>query len=199
MFRAYLGALIARKAKELEVDVKIAALPWGGLSVEKKDTEEGATNKIFGDQLSEFPDDVKHLSPKEVNELVHHSTKLPSGHPGKWSGIRKEAALGDDTTAKRAAQNDFLWRKYCDLRNRGVNVTLELLKYIVQVDVTRSFLYPNITQLTDRHLKERAAGDSLTVVDPEKPPPRWHVESLSKEGVLSHWVGKLDSLVHYGK
>jgi len=199
MFRAYLKALITRKAKELETDVRIAALPWGGLSVEKKQSEEEVKSMIFGDILSEFPDDVTYLDPKGIQGLVERSKKLPEGKISKWSSIRSSAALGNDPVAKRAAQNDALWKKFCDLRNKGVNVTLELLKYIVKIDATRSFLYPNTTQLTDRHLKERAAGESLTVVDLEKCPPKWHVSNLSNEGTLSHWIGKLDTLVNYGK
>lgn len=195
MFRAFVSAALARKSAEFEAHIQVIMLPWGGLlGGKKKYTEEEAAS-LIDDPIQEFPNDVDYLIDKDVRGHLDNAKRLPPSHISRWTKERADAALGSHVVAKRAAQNDELWRKYKTLRERGVMVTPGILKQIIRVDATRSRLYPNITELTHRHQEERATKLPLTRVDPRGEPPKWFIENLSKKGEFDKLIGKLTMLV----
>jgi len=162
----------------------------------KTETE---ARQILQDPLADFPNDLDYFTDKEIEEKLRYaSQRRARAHPRQlyalWTTERAQACRGNDPVARRASMNDVLWGKYEELHRNGRVLTLEQLKCLVEVDVVRSRLYPNLVQLSERHRYERAHKLPLTVGDSDKPPPAWFVEQLQTQGELEHIVNELRRL-----
>lgn len=194
-----------------------------GAHVSEKEAAE-----LIANPLRDFPHDVKYLTPKDVNNKKKHSEMmLARRHPDSipqevkdaaWDETRVAAANGKHgIVAKRAAQNDILWLWFKSMQEAGVTVTLELLKQRVQIDVTRSMLYPrpDYVNQKNREILERMIdvdpgekkGDKPVVkvlhrkapeyVKPnyESPhPPEWFLKELEERGEVSDIAARLEAL-----
>lgn len=104
-------------------------------------TKEEVTHKIE-DPLKDFPHDVKFftesqmLKLKEAAEMQSKHFKNPLPPHRMWTPERIKACRGEfGIVPRRCSVNDSLWGRYLDYKNRGIEMTLDLLRVIMKTDL----------------------------------------------------------------
>ena len=174
----YYHCLNKRKLREKKYWVVI----FGGELKTEEDTRQQMEYAIkkHEDPLFDFPYDVEYFSKEQCLEKIHITEVLGDKRDFKarWDEYRMDACLGKyGIVAKRCSMNNELWYRYNEAKAQGVNLTLATVKKMIQIDMTRSKLYPPGWQ------------------DPEKPPPIWYLDKLRKEGKLEKIYQDLDKLI----
>lgn len=194
-----------------------------GAQVSEKEAAE-----LIANPLRDFPHDVKYLTAKDISGKRRHNEMLfarrnPDTIPQEvkdaaWDSTRVEAAAGKhDPIAKRAAQNDTLWLWFKEMQQAGVKVTLELLRQRVQIDVTRSRLYPRPDYVNQKnrevlqrmvkvtpgekkgdapivHILSRKAPDYFKPDYGSPHPPEWFMKELAAGGKAQDIAKSLEAL-----
>lgn len=139
---------------------------------------EDEARELLANPLRDFPFDIRPLTQKDVDhKKAHHAVLVaraakdrasvdPVELAAEWDARRLAAVRRERGDVEwRAAQNDVLWLWFLGITEKGGKVTMAALKQRVELDVTRSKLWP-----TSAHLADVNRRVLSKIVVPEKYP-----------------------------